>query len=1051
MSGGITPLLLGGRMQLSVLGSLELRIQGERVRIGGRRECVVLAALAQRPNRVVPVETLVDAVWGEEPPTTARAQIQSSVHRLRKHLGGTGQAIETQPSGYRLHIADGVLDSERFAGLVGDVGPLTEAGDIEGAVAVLDEALALWTGPAFHGVDSDLVRQGAVALQDDRLAAVEERVRLLLELGRHESVVGELRTLCAENPLRERLRGLLMLALYRSGRQVESLEVYREARRTLLTEAGVEPGTELQELEHAILNRHAELDPPTTPQAGPADGGPARPGSPRQLPMCAADFVGRQDRVAEILEVLDAAEHDDASRFAVPVIAISGAGGVGKSALALRVAHEIADRYPDGHLYADLHGDPRMENTHAQLARFLHALGYGESTIPEDPQERAATFRTRLAGQRQLLVLDNASTEDQVMPLLPGNPLCAVIVTSRMRLCGLPGAHWIDLDLFDDATSTEMLAEIVVDGRTVDEPGPTADLVRYCGRLPLALRIAGTRLASRPHWKVAELTRRLADEARRLDEFSYRGMDLRPSMALTYGTLPEQAKRLFRLLAVPEVPEFSVWTAASLLDTGVDEAEHLLETLVDARMVEYRQHEGSQIRYGFHELVRFYARELSEQVESDGERRAALHRMLGAWMTIAQQAHRHEYGGDHLVLHGTAPRWTVPPHLVSEELSAMPAGRLETEPETITAVIRQAAALEMDELCWDLVLTSVNLFAVRGLLDEWLETVDMTHRLCERTDNRTGRAAMLYAMGTLRAMQQKGLGDAPRYYSGALDLFRADGNEHGQALVLTGWAAVDRIRGDVPAMLERYGDALVRMRQVGDPAGEARVLSGLAAHHVGERDHETAETLLTDALRLSREAGHLRGEIDVITGFVTLYLATGRISAARTAIHRVLREVRAVGDRIGEARALYGLAAVRHKEGRLDSAETTAAGALVMAEEAGDPLVVGETRHLLGEIGMIRGEESAAEGHLVAATALFRDLEGHLLQARSLALLAEVRDSLGEIDQAAEAAARANALLSDIDSREAVDLRASLPEAYREDGALPAQSDPAVPDAGTPA
>ncbi|WP_063747062.1 AfsR/SARP family transcriptional regulator [Saccharothrix sp. NRRL B-16314] len=1010
-------------MGLRILGPLQLVVGSRSYKIGGPREHVVLATLALKPNRVTSVEQLVDAIWGDVPPSTARGQIQGCISGLRKLFSDAGipDAIKTWPSGYLLALSDDELDSGTFGKLVAAAQREAADNKPDQAAATLRAALDLWRGPALDGIQSDAVRRAAALLEDARIAAVEERVRLDLELGRHDEITGELRGLVAEHPLRERLHGFLMLALYRSGRQAEALDVCRRVRATLVEELGIDPGQELQDLEHAVLNRDPSLDLAPPPGA-PPESAEQPPASPRQLPSSIADFIGRDQHIAEIRHVLPGAGRPEAARYAVPVVAISGRGGVGKSTLALRVAHELSEHYPDGHLYVDLQGGE--VRTGLLLARFLRALGVSGAVMPNDVAERAELYRSRLASKRLLLLLDDVTSEDQVLPLLPGSPSCAVIVTSRVRLAGLAGAHRVDLDAFDDATSAELLAKIVGPERLRAEPDRTDELVRYCGGLPLALRIAGARLASRPQWRIAELTRRMRSEVRRLDEFSHHGLELRSSMGMTYRSLPDRAKRLFRLFALIEAPDFPGWTAAALLDSDPIDAEEALERLVDAQMIDTVHGQSRQLRYRFHDLVRVYAREQLVEVETEAERADATTRVLGAWLALAERAHRKEYGGDHTILHGTAPRWHVD-EWADTVLVDNPVDWLENERYALVAAVRQAAAAGLDELCWDLALTAVSVFEVKGYLDDWRETAELALRVTECAGNRTGCGAMLYSLGTLHTIQKQ-LPAAERYFTSALALFEADDNVHGQALVLRNAALVDRMRGDFEPMLAKYGDALVKMRAVGDLIGEANILRSLAKFHIDEGEVDVARQMLGDALALCRRAGYLRGEAQVMSRFAELHLRAGQVLQARRALHSVLRTVREIGDRIGEAHALYGLAMVRRREGRMDSAETTLVHALSIAQRVGDRMIEGQSHFALGEIAVVRDDTASAAGHLAEARTVFGDLGSSVWLAKTLILLSEVQDGGDDPTLADESLEQAAILLSKVDSKEAVRLLKSL-------------------------
>jgi DNA-binding SARP family transcriptional activator/tetratricopeptide (TPR) repeat protein len=1024
-------------MRLRILGPLELVADRRMVKIGGPREHIVLAALALRANRVVSVDQLIDAAWGDAPPNTARSQIQTCISALRKVLDGAGlpDAIETRPAGYLLRISPDDLDSEKFARLVADARALAAEAKTaacpspEGvslAAAMLREALGLWRGPALANLPGDLMQQGAALLEEERLAAVEERMRLDLELGRHEEITGELTALVAEQPLRERLQGFLMLAHYRSGRQGEALAVYRRARAILDAELGVEPCQELRDLERAVLNHDPALDLPAPPaaEATPAD---SQQGSPRQLPSSVADFIGRQDLLEQIKAILPADQQTGWGSYAVPIIAISGRGGVGKSTLALRAAHELAGVYPDGHLYVDLGNPVGDDHTATLLARFLRALGVSGSMIPEEQAERAEMYRSRLSSKRLLLVLDGVQREDQVLPLLPGSPSCAVIVTSRSRLSGLPGARFIDVEVFDNDSSKQLLASVAGTARLEAEPEAAAQLVRYCGGLPLALRIAGARLAARPHWRVADLARRLKDERRRLDELSHHGLELRSSIGLTYRSLPGQAQRLFRLFASIQAPDFPGWTAAALLDTELTAAEDLIEQLIDAQMLDAVQGPTGDIRYRFHDLIRVFAQERLAEAETHAQRLDALSRVLGGWLALAEQAHRAEYGGDYTILHGCAPRWQ-PADVAGEQVIGCPMDWLENERAALVCAIRQAAEAGLDEVCWDLALTSVSLFEVKSYLDDWRETAEIAHEASTRGGNPTGRAAMAYSLGSLHLFQKR-LDDASRYFAEALEIFTATGNVHGQALVLRNSAMVDRYHGNVADMVAKYETALPGMREVGDLVGVATILRSLARFRINEGDPDEAGRMLEEALALCQQAGYLRGEAQVMTQFAELYLRTGAILLARQALHRVLRTVREIGDRMGEANVLYSLGIVRYREGRLDNAEATLVHALSLAQRVSNRFIEGQARYALAEIAVARGDNPGAVTHLAEARAAFGELDSPFWQAKTLILLHEVSDDTDEPGDTAHYLDEAARLLAGVNSKEAAEVAAHLEQA----------------------
>lgn len=1015
-----------GAVELRLLGPLELVVHGNAADLGGPRGRITLAMLALNPGRMITVDQLVDAIWGTSPPHTARSQIQTCISALRKLFAGAGlpDAITTHPAGYVLRIAAESLDTEQFSSLVAQARADDEQGRTSEAAIALRAALALWRGPALTDVPSDLVQRGAVLLGERRLAAAEERLRIELALGRHREVSGEIQALVAEHPLREDLYRLLMLALYRSGRQADALEVSRNARATFIEELGLEPGTELQDLERAILNRDPALDLPEVPRSEPVPREErtaemaSEPGLiPRQLPASVGDFTGRDSQIAAIMQLMSGDAGLALAPYAVRIAAISGKGGVGKSALAVRVAHELDVLFPDGQLYARFSAPEDAREAAEVLARFVRALGVSGPAVPSDLYERTELYRSRLAGKRILVVLDDVSSEEQVLPFLPGSHTCAVITTSRARLTGLPGALWVNLDMFDAETSLDLLSKIIGAERLRVERDAAVELVNLCEGLPLALRITGARLASRPHWPILALVERLRGGTSRLDQFAHQRLDLRANIGLSYRALGQRARQLFRLFALVQAADFPGWTAAALLDTSLADAEDVLESLVEAQLLNAVSYSGMrQPRYGFHELIREYAREQLMESETDASRREALGRMLGAWLALAEDAHRMEYGGDYTILHGQTVRWR-PMGGRTADIIGSPADWWESERSSLTWAVKQAAAAGMDELCWDLALASVDLFEARGYFDDWRETSQLACEAAERASNRQGHAAMLYSLGTLNAVHKR-LADAERCFAVARAMFTADQNVHGCALVLRNWALVDGLLGNIEGMLAKYTEALETMRAVGDRIGEAHVLSHLAKFRIDEGETGAANEMLDEALAICRDVHCVRVEAQVLYRFAELYIVTDRIELARQALNQVLRIVRDTGDRIGEARALYGFGILRQREGRLDGAQTTLLHGLALARRLGERLVEGQGLYALGEIALVKGDNATARSRLEEAQRIFEELSSALWHARTLIVMSEIHVADGQFTAAWEDVDRAVMLLSGIHSKE---------------------------------
>ncbi|GIJ08911.1 BTAD domain-containing putative transcriptional regulator [Micromonospora andamanensis] len=769
----------GASMEFRILGPLEVLAPNGGIDLGAPRQRIVLASLVLQANRVVSFGHLVEAIYGDNAPPTSRVQIQICVSALRRLLAGHGHpdAIQTYPTGYRLRVEAGNLDLHQYEALIAEARQARDARRLTDAGRGYRTALGKWRGPALRDVESAAIRAIAHGLDERRLAATEECIEVDLGLGRHREVIPELTELTMAYPLRERLRGLLMIALHRSERQADALDTYRDARRTLIDELGLEPGDWLRRLEHGILTGDPTLAQPSTPAPPVVTGQPAEAEpAPRLLPTDISDFTGRDDEVRLIEEQLTGG---GPQRTAVPVVVLTGGPGTGKSALAVHVAHRLRDRFPDGQLFVDLHGR-RTERVSAAeaLQRFLRALGVPPGAIPDGVDERAEVFRDRIAHRRLLIVLDDAAGESQVVSLLPGDCRSAVIVTSRSPLAAIPGATNAPVGPLPPQHAVALLRHIVGPDRVDREPGYVLDLARLCGHLPLALRVAGARLASRPHWYVADLVDRLADERRRLDELAHAGICVRSSLTFAYESLCGDARRLLRLLVLVSRSWVSPWVGAALLDVAPDRAQDVLDKLSDAQFLETTQEPGGYARYRLHELVRVFARERLAAEESPAERHAALERYLDAVLTLLAAVER----GNRRV--SRRPRGAAPIRQFSDQTAdriVTPVEQwYELEHHMVLAAVRQAAQA-------GLVGTSVELAAAVGRATEALPYADHVreaHRIAlsaaRRAGDQCGEAAVLYASATL-SMAQLRTADAVRELLRAMELSGEVDDVHGCA------------------------------------------------------------------------------------------------------------------------------------------------------------------------------------------------------------------------------------------------------------------------------
>src|SRR5215469_4852961 len=595
-----------GAALFRILGPLEVWAGEGWTKIGAAKQRSLLATLLLRPGEPVSTDVLIDQVWPEKPPAKAANLLSVYVHHLRRRIGDAGGSVlVTRAPGYQLVLGPGELDAHEFAGLVTDGRQALASGAPDRAVDLLTEALELWRGPALADVPATaLVAAEADRLGQSRLEALELRAEANLACGRFAQVLPEVRRLLADHPLQEKLWALQMRALYGAGRQAEALEVYEQARNKIADELGVDPGAELRQLYHQILN--ADDDQPVMPLT-PADSVLVLASAPvpAQLPADIPDFTGRSEQVGQLRELLTRAGEED-SPGAVRVVLVVGSGGLGKSALAVHAAHLLASQFPDGQLYANLLGATQPADPAEVLGRFLRDLGVDGHRIPLGEEERAAHFRTRLAGKQVLIVLDDARDAAQVMPLLPGSASCAVLVTARNWLPELVGSAVLDLEVLSPDEGRELFTRVVGAKRVTAEPAAADEVLAACVGLPLAIRIAGARLATRSAWSVRTLADRLADERRRLDELRVGNLAVRASFEVSFASLRREAANgsgpagAFRLLGLWTGPWIQLPAASALLGKPEAATGDALDVLVDAHLLESPE----PYRYRFHDLLR---------------------------------------------------------------------------------------------------------------------------------------------------------------------------------------------------------------------------------------------------------------------------------------------------------------------------------------------------------------------------------------------------------------------------------------------------------------
>ena len=642
-----------GRPLFRILGPLEVWNGREWAKVGAPKWRALLATLLLSPGRPVATGQLIDELWGEHPPAKASNLVSLYVYRLRRLIGDAGgRVLVTRAPGYQIMLSPGGLDAESFARLVAAGRSALAGDDPTRAADLLGAALDLWRGPALADVPATtLVAAEADQLEESRVQALELRLEAGLGCGRHAEAAPELRRLLADHPLREGLWGLLMRALSGAGRQAEALETYGRAREVIADELGVDPGPGLQQLYQDMLNADAYSAagmkgiPPaararSTPSAQPASAQlpaqpvpaqlPAQP-VPAQLPADIPDFTGRAGQVDALRQLLSPDGQAPGSPGAVPVVLVAGSGGLGKTALAIHVAHLLAGRFGGGQLYANLRGATEPVDPGEVLARFLRDLGVDGAWVPVEAEERAAQFRTRLAGRQVLIVLDDARDAAQVRPLLPGSASCSVLVTARWGMPELVGSRLVDLDVLPPAEARALFGRVAGEERAGAEPDPTDEVLAACAGLPLAIRIAGARLAARGGWNVHTLAGRLSDERRRLDELRAGNLAVRTSFEVSFASLARSAgpggvdpAHAFRLLGEWTGPFIALPAACALFGQAERPVADALEVLVDAHLLDSPEPDV----YRFHDLLRVYAADRARAQESERDRQEAVGRLL---------------------------------------------------------------------------------------------------------------------------------------------------------------------------------------------------------------------------------------------------------------------------------------------------------------------------------------------------------------------------------------------------------------------------------------
>ncbi|MER0443600.1 BTAD domain-containing putative transcriptional regulator [Streptomyces sp. Edi4] len=891
---------MGEAIRFTVLGAVRAVRGGDTLTTGSPQQQALLAALLLRAGRAVPAHELIAAVWGDEAPGSALSSLRTYAWRLRgivEEDRSCPKVLVSLRDGYQLLVEPGAVDALYAEELAADAARARAAGQEEECGRLLTESLALWQGEPLAGVPGPFAEQQRSRLTALRLALQEERFAHDVREGRFALVIPDLIGFTQEHPLQERPYGFLMRALYVTGRQADALAVFGRARRTLADELGIDPGPELSALHQQILANDPLLmgradgapEPgtgrtaPPAPEASAAhDAGLAAPHAPEppvptrpaQLPADISDFTGRAGQVQALYRALTAP-----ARPSLTVVSVTGMGGIGKSTLALQVAHQAKPDFPGGQLYADLRGNGlEPADPGAVLGSFLTALGIPGQGLPASTEDRALLFRTALDGRRVLVVLDNARDPAQIRPLLPGSADCGVIITSRAMLAGLSTTLQSDLDVFDTREAIALLRAIVGPERIGAEPEAAAELVALCGHLPLAVRIVAARLAARPRWRVATMTGRLADERLRIGELRAGDLGVAAAFELGYHQLPRPQARVFRLLA--PVARQGIGTAAAAAALGLDEydAEELLESLVDAAMLEA----PLPGRYRYHDLVRSFALQLvvverpgSEPAESE-EAAAALGRLLDHLLDGACSAFQAMVPGD--------------------PVGAILGGRPESGPHFATlAEARAWVAAEFD--------CAVNAAALAAQ-----SPANAGPRILRTAGD------LLVALSPFgRDIPYRQLAAAARKVADTAAA-RGDDQAEARARFVCGNAAVQYTQLAEAELHTRL--ATEACQRAGDEVILQQILNDRGLIAQWQRRFSDAVDFYDRATELARELGHRSGELITVLNAAQARLRSGRPAEAAQACEGVLERLRTVRDPHGTSYAWYVHGMALHELGR---------------------------------------------------------------------------------------------------------------------------------------